>query len=61
MWVTNSFKTEFEPNTESRIDCSDYSMCVWALEYDMSISCKHACLWKYINCKEFTFLLILNC
>lgn len=47
-------------NTESRIDYSDYSMCVWTLEYDMSISCIHACLWKYINCKEFSFLLI-NC
>lgn len=60
MWVTNSFKTEFEPNTESRIDYNDYNMCVWTLEYDMSISCIHACLWKYINCKEFSFLLI-NC
>lgn len=48
-------------NTESRIDCSDYSMCVCTLEYDMIISCIHACLWNYINCKEFTFLLILNC
>lgn len=59
MWVINSFNKVFELNIESRIDYSDYSMCVWILEYDMIILCIYVCLWKYINCKKFIFLLIL--
>lgn len=60
MWVINSISFNKVFEYWKRIDYSDYSMCVWILEYDMIILCIYVCLWKYINCKEFIFLLI-NC